>query len=73
MTRDLRNFGDFQLNLRFYFPLLILQVKIISVQQIEQFWCLQSYELFVSVEKQLADPLFSSYSVVFWGMHIAHM
>ena len=36
----------------------------ISAEQIEQFWCLDNYELFVSVEKQLADPLFSSYSVV---------
>ena len=37
-------------------------MQIISAQQIEQFWCLENYELFVSAEKQLADPLFSSYS-----------
>ena len=35
----------------------------ISAEQIEQFWCLDNYEFFVSGEKQLADPLFSSYSV----------
>ena len=63
---DLQKFRSFQLNFRFCFPFLIFQVQIISAQQIEQFWCLENYELFVSAEKQLADPLFSSYSVVFW-------
>ena len=62
MTRDLQNFCSFQLNFRFCFPFLIFQVQIISAQQIEQFWCLENYELFVSAEKQLADPLFSSNS-----------
>ena len=62
MTRDLRNFRSFQLKFRFYFPLLIFQVQIISAQQIEQFWCLGNYKLFESAKKQLADPLFSSYS-----------
>ena len=64
MTRDLRNFRSFQLNFRFCFALLIFQVQIISTQQIEQFWCLENYKLLVSAEKQLADPLFSSYSAV---------
>jgi len=63
MTRDLRNFCSFQLNFRFFFVLLIFQLQIINAQQIEQFWCLEIYELFVSAEEQLADPLFSSYSV----------
>ena len=58
-----RNFRSFQLKFRFYFPLLIFQVQIFSAQQIEQFWCLDNYKLLVSTEKQLADPLFSSYSV----------
>ena len=64
MTRDLRNFRSFQLNFRFCFPLLIFQVQMISAQQIEQFCRLESYKLLVSAEKQLADPLFSSYSVL---------
>ena len=62
MTRDLQNFRSFQLNSRLYFPLFIIQVQVISTQQIEQFWCLENYKLFVSTEKQLADPLFSSHS-----------
>ena len=37
-------------------------MQIISAKQIEQFWCLDNYKLFVSTETQLADPLFSSYS-----------
>jgi len=64
MTRDLRISRSFQLKVRFYFPFLIFQVQIISAQQIVQFWCLDNYELFVSNEKQLVDPLFSSYSVL---------
>ena len=68
MTRDLRNFCSFQQNVRFCFPFLIFQVQIISAEQIEQFWCLDNYELFVSGEKQLADPLFSPYSEVQLGM-----
>ena len=63
MTRDLRTFCCFQLNFRFCFPLLIFQVQMISAQQIEQFCRLENYKLLVSAEKQLADPLFSSYSV----------
>ena len=39
-------------------------MQIISTQQIEQFWCLENYKLFVSAEKQLAHPLFSSYSAL---------
>ena len=35
----------------------------ISAQQIEQFCRIENYKLLVSAEKQLADPLFSSYSV----------
>ena len=42
---------------------LISKVHIISIQQIEQFWCLETYKLFVPAEKQLAHPLFSSNSV----------
>ena len=64
MTRDLRNFCSFQLNFRFCFALLIFPMQIISTQQIEQFWCLKNYKLLVSAEKQLEDPLFSSYSKV---------
>ena len=41
----------------------IFKVQIISAQQIVQFHCLVTYELFVSTNKQLVDPLFSSYSV----------
>ena len=63
MTRDLWNFCSLQLNFRFRFPILIFQAQLISAQQIEQFWCLENYELFVSADKQLADPLFSSHSV----------
>ena len=35
----------------------------ISAQQMEQFCRIENYKLLVSAEKQLADPLFSSYSV----------
>ena len=42
---------------------LIFKVHIIIIQQIEQFWCLETYKSFVPAQKQLAHSLFSSYSV----------
>ena len=61
-TRDLRNVCSFQLTFRFHMLFLIFKVHIISIQQIEQFWCLETYKLLVPAQKQLAHPLFSSYS-----------
>ena len=63
-TRDLQNICSFQLTFRFHMLFLIFKVHIISIQQIEQFWSLETYKLFVPAQKQLAHPLFSSYSVV---------
>ena len=45
-------------------PFLTFKAQIISAQQIEQSWCLETYKLFAPAQKQLAHPLFSSYSVV---------
>ena len=42
---------------------LISKVHLFSIEQIEQFRCLETYKLFVPAEKQLAHPLFSSNSV----------
>ena len=63
-TRDLRNVCRFQLTFRFHMLFLIFKVHVISIQQIEQFWCLWNYKLFVPTQKQLVYPLFSSYSVL---------
>ena len=56
---------------------LISKVHIISIQQIEQFWCLETYKLFVPAEKQLAHPLFSSnsapYSFIWPYLFIWHL
>ena len=39
----------------------------IRAQQIEQFWQLDTYEIFVPAQKHLAYPLFSFYTVVQWS------
>ena len=64
-TRDLQNVCSFQLTFRFHMLFFIFKEHIISIQQIEQFWCLETYKLFVPAQKQLAHPLFSSYSDCF--------
>ena len=46
-------------------PFLNFKARIISAHQIEQSWCLEIYKLFIPALKQLAHPLFSSYSEVF--------
>ena len=43
-------------------PTWTLKARIISAHQIEQSWCLETYKLFAPAQKQLAYPLFSSYS-----------
>ena len=59
----LQTFRSFQPTFRFHMPFLNFKARIISAHQIEQSWCLETYKLFVPALKQLAHPLFSSYSV----------
>ena len=59
----LQTFRSFQPTFRFHMPFLTFKARIISAHQIEQSWCLEIYKLFVPALKQLAHPLFSSYSV----------
>ena len=63
---NLQTFRSFQPTFRFHMPFLNFKARIISAHQIEQSWCLETYKLFVPALKQLAHPLFSSYSAVFW-------
>ena len=60
----LQTFCSFQPTFRFHMPFLTFKARIISAQQIEQSWCLETYKLFAPTQKQLAHPLFSSYSVL---------
>ena len=58
-----QTFRSFQPTFRFHMPFLTFKARIISAQQSEQSWCLETYKLFASAQKQLAHPLFSFYSV----------
>ena len=60
----LQTFRSFQPTFRFHMPFLTFKAQIISAQQIEQSWCLEAYKLFAPAQKQLAHPLFSSYSAL---------
>ena len=59
----LQTFRSFQPTFRFHMPFLTFKARMISAQQIDQSWCLEAYKLFAPAQKQLAHPLFSSYSV----------
>ena len=59
----LQIFCSFQPTFRFQMPFLTFKAWIISSQQIEQSWFLETYKLFAPTQKQLAHPLFSSNSV----------
>ena len=58
----LQIFCSFQPTFRFQMPFLTFKARIISSQQIEQSWFLETYKLFAPTQKQLAHPLFSSNS-----------
>ena len=58
----LQTFRSFQPTFRFHMPFLTFKARMISAQQIDQSWCLEAYKLFAPAQKQLAHPLFSSYS-----------
>ena len=58
----LQTFRSFQPTFRFHLPFLTFKARIIRAQQIEQSWCLETYKLVAPAQKQLAHPLFSSYS-----------
>ena len=44
----LQTFRSFQLTCRFHMPFFIIKARIISSQQIEHFWRLETYEVFVA-------------------------
>ena len=60
----LQTFRSFKPTFRFHMPILTFKAQIISAQQIEQSLCLETYKLLALAQKQLAHPLFSSYSAL---------
>ena len=56
----------------FFWFFLILCYHARHLQQIEQSWCLETYKFFGPTQKQLAHPLFSSYSVNHTITHNQH-